>query len=72
MAAMIAHTPSHGYESGILEDIRVVVGDTDMVGYSGVSAGEKVTSVASQAINNASHPLSEFSLRIHADGRFML
>jgi CO/xanthine dehydrogenase Mo-binding subunit len=37
-----------------LEDVRVVVGDTDMVAYSGASAGDKVTYVTSKAILQAS------------------
>jgi CO/xanthine dehydrogenase Mo-binding subunit len=40
-----------------LEDVRVVVGDTDMVSYSGASAGDKVTYVTSKAILQASHDL---------------
>jgi xanthine dehydrogenase molybdenum-binding subunit len=40
-----------------LEDVRVVVGDTDMVAYSGASAGDKVTYVTSQAILKASDDL---------------
>jgi CO/xanthine dehydrogenase Mo-binding subunit len=40
-----------------LEDVRVVVGDTDMVAYSGASAGDKVTYVTSKAILKASHDL---------------
>jgi CO/xanthine dehydrogenase Mo-binding subunit len=40
-----------------LEDVRVVVGDTDMVAYSGASAGDKVTYVTSKAIINASDDL---------------
>jgi len=42
-----------------LADIRVVVGDTDMVAYSGASAGDKVTYVTSKAILHASHDLLE-------------
>jgi xanthine dehydrogenase molybdenum-binding subunit len=42
-----------------LEDVRVVVGDTDMVAYSGASAGDKVTYVTSKAILNASKDLLE-------------
>ena len=42
-----------------LEDVRVVVGDTDMVAYSGASAGDKVTYVTSKAILKASHDLLE-------------
>ncbi|HEX2264254.1 MAG TPA: molybdopterin cofactor-binding domain-containing protein, partial [Pseudonocardiaceae bacterium] len=40
-----------------LEDIHVVVGDTDMVAYSGASAGDKVTYVTSKAIIRASDDL---------------
>jgi xanthine dehydrogenase molybdenum-binding subunit len=40
-----------------LEDVQVVVGDTDMVAYSGASAGDKVTYVTSKAILKASHDL---------------
>jgi CO/xanthine dehydrogenase Mo-binding subunit len=40
-----------------LEDVRVVVGDTDMVAYSGASAGDKVTYVTSKAILKASQNL---------------
>ncbi len=40
-----------------LEDVRVVVGDTDMVAYSGASAGDKVTYVTSKAIIKASDEL---------------
>jgi xanthine dehydrogenase molybdenum-binding subunit len=42
-----------------LEDVRVVVGDTDMVSYCGASAGDKVTYVTSKAILHASHDLIE-------------
>jgi xanthine dehydrogenase molybdenum-binding subunit len=42
-----------------LEDVQVVVGDTDMVAYSGASAGDKVTYVTSKAILKASHDLLE-------------
>jgi CO/xanthine dehydrogenase Mo-binding subunit len=40
-----------------LEEVRVVVGDTDMVAYSGASAGDKVTYVTSKAILKASQDL---------------
>jgi CO/xanthine dehydrogenase Mo-binding subunit len=40
-----------------LENVRVVVGDTDMVAYSGASAGDKVTYVTSKAILKASQDL---------------
>ena len=40
-----------------LEDVRVVVGDTDMVAYSGASAGDKVTYVTSKAVHKASQEL---------------
>jgi len=40
-----------------LADVRVVVGDTDTVAYSGASAGDKVTYVTSKAILHASHDL---------------
>jgi CO/xanthine dehydrogenase Mo-binding subunit len=40
-----------------LEDVRVVVGDTDMVAYSGASAGDKITYVTSKAILKASQDL---------------
>lgn len=39
------------------EDVRVVVGDTDMVAYSGASAGDKVTYVTSKAVHKASQEL---------------
>jgi CO/xanthine dehydrogenase Mo-binding subunit len=42
-----------------LEDVRVVVGDTDTVAYSGASAGDKVTYVTSKAILKASQDLLE-------------
>ena len=40
-----------------MEDVRVVVGDTDMVAYSGASAGDKITYVTSKAILKASEDL---------------
>jgi CO/xanthine dehydrogenase Mo-binding subunit len=40
-----------------LEDVRVVVGDTDTVAYSGASAGDKVTYVTSKAVQKASQDL---------------
>jgi CO/xanthine dehydrogenase Mo-binding subunit len=40
-----------------LEEVRVVVGDTDMVAYSGASAGDKITYVTSKAILKASTDL---------------
>ncbi|MGE3539648.1 MAG: xanthine dehydrogenase family protein molybdopterin-binding subunit [Candidatus Tectimicrobiota bacterium] len=40
-----------------LEDVRVVVGDTDMVAYSGASAGDKITYVTSKAVLHASADL---------------
>lgn len=40
-----------------LDDVRVVVGDTDMVAYSGASAGDKITYVTSKAILKASDDL---------------
>jgi CO/xanthine dehydrogenase Mo-binding subunit len=40
-----------------LEDVRVVVGDTDMVAYSDASAGDRVTYVTSKAVYLASHDL---------------
>jgi xanthine dehydrogenase molybdenum-binding subunit len=40
-----------------LDDVRVVVGDTDMVAYSGASAGDKVTYVTSKAVHKASQDL---------------
>jgi CO/xanthine dehydrogenase Mo-binding subunit len=40
-----------------LEDVQVVVGDTDMVAYSGASAGDKVTYVTSKALIKASDDL---------------
>jgi CO/xanthine dehydrogenase Mo-binding subunit len=40
-----------------LEDVRVVVGDTDMVAYSGASAGDKVTYVTSKSVLKASQDL---------------
>jgi CO/xanthine dehydrogenase Mo-binding subunit len=39
------------------EDVRVVVGDTDMVAYSGASAGDKITYVTSKAVLKASQDL---------------
>lgn len=48
--AMIA-AESLGLE---LADIRVVVGDTDMVAYSDPSSGDRVTYVASKAVHQAS------------------
>src|SRR5262249_55651079 len=39
------------------EEVRVVVGDTDMVAYSGASAGDKITYVTSKAILQASQDL---------------
>jgi xanthine dehydrogenase molybdenum-binding subunit len=50
-----------------LEDVRVVVGDTDMVAYSGASAGDKVTYVTSKAILSASANLLE-QLKIRVAG----
>ena len=41
------------------EDVRVVVGDTDMVAYSGASAGDKITYVTSKAVIKASQDLLE-------------
>jgi CO/xanthine dehydrogenase Mo-binding subunit len=40
-----------------LDEVRVVVGDTDMVAYSGASAGDKITYVTSKAILKASEDL---------------
>jgi xanthine dehydrogenase molybdenum-binding subunit len=40
-----------------LEDVRVVVGDTDMVAYSDASAGDRVTYVTSKAVHKASQAL---------------
>lgn len=40
-----------------LEDVRVVVGDTDMVAYSDPSAGDRITYVTSKAILKASREL---------------
>jgi xanthine dehydrogenase molybdenum-binding subunit len=40
-----------------LDEVRVVVGDTDMVAYSGASAGDKITYVTSKAILKASQDL---------------
>jgi CO/xanthine dehydrogenase Mo-binding subunit len=40
-----------------MEDVRVVVGDTDMVAYSGASAGDKITYVTSKAVMKASADL---------------
>jgi CO/xanthine dehydrogenase Mo-binding subunit len=40
-----------------LDEVHVVVGDTDMVAYSGASAGDKVTYVTSKAILKASQAL---------------
>jgi CO/xanthine dehydrogenase Mo-binding subunit len=48
-----------------LADVRVVVGDTDMVAYSGASAGDKVTYVTSKAIIYASGDLLQ-RLKIRA------
>jgi xanthine dehydrogenase molybdenum-binding subunit len=50
-----------------LEDVRVVVGDTDMVAYSGASAGDKVTYVTSKAIIKASDDLlRQLKIRVAA------
>lgn len=50
-----------------LEDVRVVVGDTDMVAYSGASAGDKVTYVTSKAIIKASDELvAQLKMRVAA------
>jgi xanthine dehydrogenase molybdenum-binding subunit len=50
-----------------LEDVRVVVGDTDMVAYSGASAGDKVTYVTSKAIIKASDELlQQLKMRVAA------
>jgi xanthine dehydrogenase molybdenum-binding subunit len=50
-----------------LEDVRVVVGDTDMVAYSGASAGDKVTYVTSKAILKASDDLlQQLKIRVGA------
>jgi CO/xanthine dehydrogenase Mo-binding subunit len=50
-----------------LEDVQVVVGDTDMVAYSGASAGDKVTYVTSKAILNASDDLvQQLKIRVAA------
>jgi CO/xanthine dehydrogenase Mo-binding subunit len=40
-----------------LEDVRVVVGDTDMAAYSDASAGDRVTYVTSKAVHKASQDL---------------
>jgi CO/xanthine dehydrogenase Mo-binding subunit len=49
------------------EDVRVVVGDTDMVAYSGASAGDKVTYVTSKAILSASDDLlQQLKMRVAA------
>ncbi|MFB3093237.1 MAG: molybdopterin cofactor-binding domain-containing protein, partial [Dehalococcoidia bacterium] len=42
-----------------LEDVRVVVADTDMVAHSDASAGDKVTYVTSKAIYQAAQNLIE-------------
>ena len=50
-----------------LADVRVVVGDTDMVAYSGASAGDKVTYVTSKAIIKASDDLlQQLKVRVAA------
>jgi xanthine dehydrogenase molybdenum-binding subunit len=50
-----------------LADVRVVVGDTDMVAYSGASAGDKVTYVTSKAIIKASYDLlQQLKIRVAA------
>ena len=50
-----------------LADVRVVVGDTDMVAYSGASAGDKVTYVTSKAIIKASDDLlQQLKIRVAA------
>jgi xanthine dehydrogenase molybdenum-binding subunit len=50
-----------------LRDVRVVVGDTDMVAYSGASAGDKVTYVTSKAILKASDELlRQLKMRVAA------
>jgi CO/xanthine dehydrogenase Mo-binding subunit len=48
-----------------LEDVRVVVGDTDMVAYSDASAGDKVTYVTSKAVQEAVGDLLE-KLKVRA------
>ena len=50
-----------------LADVRAVVGDTDMVAYSGASAGDKVTYVTSKAIIKASNDLlQQLKIRVAA------
>jgi CO/xanthine dehydrogenase Mo-binding subunit len=50
-----------------LEDVHVVVGDTDMVAYSGASAGDKVTYVTSKAILKAGDDLlRQLKIRVAA------
>ncbi len=50
-----------------LDDVHVVVGDTDMVAYSGASAGDKVTYVTSKAILKASDDLvQQLKIRVAA------
>jgi CO/xanthine dehydrogenase Mo-binding subunit len=50
-----------------LDEVRVVVGDTDMVAYSGASAGDKVTYVTSKAIITASEDLlRQLKIRVAA------
>jgi CO/xanthine dehydrogenase Mo-binding subunit len=42
-----------------MEDVRVVVGDTDMVSYCDASAGDRVTYITSKAVCQAAHDLLE-------------
>ncbi len=40
-----------------LQDVRVVIGDTDMVAYSDASAGDRITYITSKAVHQASQDL---------------
>ncbi len=51
-----------------MEDVRVVVGDTDMVSYCDASAGDRVTYIASKAIYHAAQELLDrLKLRVAAE-----
>lgn len=52
-----------------LSDVRVVVGDTDMVAYSDSSSGDKITYIASKAVRQAGLDMLD-RLKERAAGRF--
>ncbi|PON15856.1 oxidoreductase [Candidatus Entotheonella serta] len=52
-----------------MDDVRVVVGDTDMVSYCDASAGDRVTYITSKAIYQASQELLE-RLKVRAAQEF--